>query len=131
MYKIEKKTSGYLLIFKGSIDAREMQQWLEELREILEAAPRSFGTIVDMRELEPLQSDAQAIMVKGQELAKKKGKKRTAVIVNNPVTEMQFRRLTKTSGIYESERFLDASANPDWWKFAVDWVKQGIDPYKR
>lgn len=128
MYKIEKKSSGYLFTFGGVISAEEIQQWYEDVKKELENAPPSFGLIVDMRTLAPLSPEAQKIMVKGQNFVLNKGKKRSAVILNNTITAIQFKRLAKESGVYESERFISVEKNPDWKKVAIDWVNHGTDP---
>jgi hypothetical protein len=129
MYKIERKTSGYLLTFKGLIEKDEMQRWCSESRRALstESAPQ-FGVIVDMRDLKPLPEDAQHEMVVGQQLYKEKGMNRSAVVLNNTVTTLQFKRLAKESGIYQWERYIDASKSPNWVDTAVAWVRDGRDP---
>lgn len=128
MYKIEKRPSGYLLTFGGFIDASEMQAWLMESERALAAAVGPFGVVVDMRQLSPLAPETQQVMVKGQQLYKNKGMQRSAVIVNNPLTAAQFKRLANDSGIYVWERYIDASSVPNWDKIAVDWVKNKVDP---
>jgi hypothetical protein len=130
MYKIEKKTSGYLLTFGGLIDEDEMSKWVKESEVALQTAPATFGVIVDMRELKPLTPEAQAIMVNGQGLYKQKGMQRSAVILANAVLTFQFKRLAQQSGIYAFERYIDGSVHEDWAKIAVAWVKDGIDPDK-
>lgn len=131
MYKIEKRPSGFLLTFGGFINKQEMEQWLEESKSALMLAPPEFGVIIDMRTLNPLPLDAQEVMVAGQQMYKTKGMKRSAVVLNNPTTTIQFKRLAQESGIYAFERYIDASVTPDWSKVAVDWVKSGIDPDKK
>ncbi|MDX9973842.1 MAG: hypothetical protein RBU21_12740 [FCB group bacterium] len=130
MYSIEKKTSGFLLTFGGVIDAAEMQKWLAESERALSSAQAPFGVIIDMRTLKPLSPDAQAVMVQGQGLYKTKGMQRSAVILNDAVTTLQFKRLAQQSGIYAFERYIDASKTSDWTKVAVEWVKEGADPDK-
>lgn len=131
MYKIEKRPSGFLLTFGGFIQKQEMEQWLEESRKALMAAPPEFGVIIDMRTLNPLPKDAQDVMVTGQQMYKVKGMKRSAVILANPTTTIQFKRLAQESGIYAFERYIDASVTPDWSQVALDWVKSEIDPDKK
>lgn len=130
MYKIERKSSGFLLTFGGLIQDDEMQKWLDESKNALENETGSFGVIVDMRTLAPLEPKVQKTMVKGQQLYKEKGLQRSVVVLNNAVTTMQFRRLAKESGIDAWERYIDASTTPDWSKPAVAWVRDGIDPGK-
>ena len=130
MYKIEKRSSGYLLTFGGSIDAAEMQRWYDESEQQLASAPSSYGVIVDMRTLAPLLPEAQKIMVQGQGLYKSKGMQRSAVILDNPIATLQFQRLAKESGIDAYERYIDASNTPEAATVAVAWVKDGKDPGK-
>jgi hypothetical protein len=70
-------------------------------------------------------------MIKGQQACKMKGMKRSCVILANALTKSQFMRLAKDSEIYAFERYIDASATPDWTKPAIAWVKDGIDPDKQ
>lgn len=129
MYKIESKTSGYILTFAGEMDKAEMERWRDESKKILEKENRpEFGVIVDMKDLVPLQMDVQAVMVDGQKLYKNKGMKRSAVILQNDRVCSQFKNLAIQSGIYATERYLDAQSNPDFLNDAVQWVKEGIDP---
>jgi hypothetical protein len=81
--------------------------------------------IVDIRTLIPLPADAQAVMMEGQRLYLGKGIRRSAAILNNPVTTAHFQRLAKASEIYEWERDLEVSHVPDWQERALAWVKNG------
>ncbi len=128
MYKIEKRPSGYLLTFGGTITSDEMTAWFGESRTALKGAVPPFGVIIDMRTLAPLAPETQAIMVEGQKAFMTAGMKRSCVIVANSIIAMQFKRLAKESGIYAFERYIDAEAHPDWTKTAVAWVKDGTDP---
>lgn len=130
MYKVEKKTSGYLLTFGGFITLDEMQRWHGEAKRALEDAEPPFGVIVDMRTLAPLDPETQKVMVDGQQLFKEKGMTRSAVVLNNAVTTSQFKRLAKESGIYAWERYINAEEISDWTNVAVAWVKDGVDPDK-
>ena len=131
MYKIERRTSGYIITFSGSINSAEMQKWRNESQRILslEKSP-SFGVIIIMTDLVPLEYNAQSIMIAGQDLYKQKGMQRSAVILANPIISMQFKRLAKESGIYATERYLDIKTYPNPIELAVKWVKEGIDPDK-
>ncbi|MCK5165408.1 MAG: hypothetical protein KAQ72_16935 [Desulfobacula sp.] len=130
MYKIEKKDYGYKLTFDGFIKGEEMKLWVDESKKILAGAPKEFGIFADMRTLKPLPTDAQPLMQEGQMSYKKKGMVRSVVILNNAVTKMQFQRIAKETGIYEWERYVDASAINDWEKVGIDWISKGIDPDK-
>jgi hypothetical protein len=131
MFKIEKQEYGYKLTFGGFIEAPEMKQWAEESRKKLVEAPRTFGVFVDMRTLSPLPVDSQEHMQEGQKLYRKKGMTRSVVIVDSAITKVQFRRIAKETGIYEWERYINASAVADWEKVGLDWISEGIDPDKQ
>ena len=129
MYKIEKQAYGYKLTFSGAIKADEMQTWVKSAESALAGqAARSFGVFVDMREMKPLESEAQAVMVKGQMLFKQKGMERSVVILSTPVIALQFRRLAKESGIYKWERYLDTQTTQNYQKVGEEWLVHGIDP---
>jgi len=128
MYKIEKRPSGFLLTLGGTITLAEMERWYRESQQALANMTSPFGVVVDMRTLAPLMPEAQQLMVKGQKLYKDKGMRRSAVVVNNAITAIQFKRLAKESGIDAWERYIDASSVTDWAKTTLDWIKDGLDP---
>lgn len=129
MYIIEKKSSGYLLTFEGNISVSEMSQWYGESQMLLETEKRgAFGMIIDMRKLNPLSAEAQKIMVNGQQLYRKAGLNRSAVIVTEVLTKIQFEKLAKQSGIYNTERYISSLVTPDFQNKAIDWVCYGINP---
>ncbi len=130
VYSIERTSYGYKLTFGGILTAEEMKAWVEDSKKKLLAPPPKFGVVVDMREIKPLPKDAQPHMEEGQKLYKEKGMARSAVILKNAITKMQFQRIGKETGIYEWERYIDASSVPDWEKVAVSWVVDGVDPDK-
>jgi anti-anti-sigma regulatory factor len=131
MYKIERRPSGYILTFSGVIDADEMQQWYNDSRRnLMTESSSSFGVIIDMRDLQPLSSEAKGNMISGQKLYKAKGMKKSAVILNSPEVCQQFKNLALQSGIYATERYIDASQTENATGVAINWVKDGIDPDK-
>ncbi|NOQ27439.1 MAG: hypothetical protein GQ564_18915 [Bacteroidales bacterium] len=129
MYKIERRTSGYILTFSGLIDPDEMQRWSDESERILSTEKSSsFGVIINMKDLQALSSESQALMVNGQKKYKAKGMKRSAVILNNEKICSQFKNLAIQSGIYSTERYIDSSNNSDPINTAINWVKDALDP---
>ena len=130
MYKIEKTPYGFKLTFGGFIQLAEMQNWLEESKKALASAQGKFGIFVDMRTLKPLAPEALKPMKEGQQLYKAKGMERSVVILNDAVTKMQFFRVAKETGIYQWERYIDASATPNWEQVGVDWLVNAKDPDK-
>jgi len=127
MYKIEKTSYGIKLTFGGFIQKEEMNFWLDESEFILKSVSSKFGVFVDMRELKPLPSDSQEIMQKGQLMYKLKGMERSVVILDNPIITLQFKRIAKETGIYDWERYVDASKNPNWEELGKKWLVSGID----
>lgn len=129
MYKIEKRPSGYILTFSGKIDSEEMQKWYDESKSILQKeTSKSFGVIIDMRSLEPIVGKSSLIMKNGQAMYKEAGMNRSAVILASSHICTQFKFIAQQSGIYKTERYIDASSDPNALKTAVKWVKDGIDP---
>ncbi|UXX78987.1 hypothetical protein N7E81_16660 [Reichenbachiella carrageenanivorans] len=128
MYKIEQKSYGYYLTFSGFIKQEEMQEWYEESLELLEKSPENFGLFADLREMKPLPAESQRIMEEGQMNYKRKGMERSVVVLSSAISTMQFKRIAKTTGIDEWERYIDASSNGNWEAIGISWIKDGIDP---
>ncbi len=128
MYKIEKQKYGYKLTFDGNMNVYEMSRWLKESRQTLSDSPEEFGIFVDMRSIDPLAADAQVFMKEGQLLYKDKGMIRSVVIFDSSLTKTQFERIAQLTGIYELERYIDASSVDDWEETGINWVDNGIDP---
>ena len=53
---------------------------------------------------------------------------RSVVILSDPVIRRQFEDLAKETGIYEWERYIDASTTPNWEKVGLDWLIHAYDP---
>jgi hypothetical protein len=107
-----------------------MKKWVKESQGAPAGASGKFGIFVDMRALKPLSSEAQNLMVGGQQLYKKAGMERSVVILNSVALTLQFKRLAKDSGIYQWERYLDASSKANWEQLGIDWITKGTDPDK-
>lgn len=128
MYRIDKKTWGYRITFRGEISPAEMTQWVEESIEILKASNDSFGVFVDMRSMLPLDQEAQNSMKAGQKLYQDSGMVRSVVILESALLTMQFKRIAKETGIYRWERYIDASSQAEWESIGLKWILNGTDP---
>ncbi len=128
MYVIEKTEFGYHLTFGGSIMQDEMTEWVEESEQALATQKGRFSVFVDMRTLEPISVDAQVQMQKGQRLYKQKGMVRSVVVLDNSTLTRQFQRIARHTGIQIWERYINASAEPDWEKVGMDWILEGKEP---
>ncbi len=131
MYKIERAPYGVKLTFGGFIEHPEMEKWAAESATFLEGIKGEFGVFVDMRTLKPLPGNSKDTMGKGQALYKQKGMVRSVVILDSPTVTLQFKRIAQESGIYQWERYIDASTHPDWEKIGVSWVRDAVDPDKK
>jgi hypothetical protein len=131
MIKIEKRPSGYIITFSGVINEEEMQRWVNDSKIILLGeTSTSFGVIINMKDAQPFTKKVQALAISGQRLYKEKGMKRSAVILNSARVCQQLKNLAIQSGIYTTERYLDASIETNPIDKAINWVKNAIDPDK-
>ncbi len=128
MHSIEQKSYGYKITLEGIVSVDEMKQWVEESRKALAGATKEFGVFVDMRTLKPVGTEAQSAMQEGQKLYKEKGMQRSVVVVDSSIMKMQFQRIAKETGIYEWERYVDASSVENFEKVCLDWLVNAIDP---
>lgn len=128
VYKIDKTDLGFQLTFGGEMTETELQTWYQESAKVLAGMNIPFGVIIDMRTLAPLPCEAQTVMIKGQALYRSCGMRRSCVILEDPITTIQFMRLARRSGIFKYERYIDASIHKDWRQEARNWVKDAVVP---
>lgn len=128
MFKIDKKNYGVALTFDGFIKKDEMQEWVEETKKVVPTLKGKFGVLADMRTMRALPKDSQELMQIGQKLFKEKGMERSVVILNSPTVTMQFKKIARKTGIYQWERYIDASKTTDWEQIGKNWIEKGIDP---
>jgi len=131
LYKIEKREFGLWLTFGGIMSGEEMSRWLNDLSRELTSVRSSFCVFVDMRNVAPLGKKGQVHIQDGQKLAKRCGMVRSVVILDNPVTTMQFKHIAMDTGIYEWERYIDSSKDKNWEQIGMDWLEKSIDPDKK
>ncbi len=128
MYTIQQEPFGFSLVFKGVVNAAEMKEWRRESERYLNSQKAGFNVFVNMQDLEPLTAEAQAVMEEGQRAYRNHGMVRSVVILNNTLITLQFKRIAKESGIYQWERYIDASVTADWERRGINWLVEGIDP---
>jgi hypothetical protein len=130
MYRITKETFGFELTFGGDISPDEMKQWRIEAIRALVGAPSSFGVLTDMRTLQrnDLHPDTQEALVEGMQLFKRAGLIRSCIILDSVQVTAQYKRRARESRTYFHERYINASADPQWRKKAVGWLQDQIDP---
>ena len=127
MYQIQKHAWGFKLTFAGFISKDEMSRWVQESKAAVRGKSGAFGVFVDMRDLKPLAPDVQEVMVEGQMAYKQAGMNRSVVVVDSTITAMQFKRLARSSGIYEWERYV-SSTEAGWEDAAMSWITDALDP---
>jgi hypothetical protein len=107
----------------------EQEQWLQDLTALVPTLDPFYGQLVDLRDLRGICASDPALIEEGMNLVLACGLKRSAVIVSDPVTAMEVKRMAWETGVHEWERYLDASSEPDWERLALDWIDHAIDPY--
>src|SRR2546426_866903 len=108
MWNISDQSFGFVLTFAGRPDATQLAAWVEESkRRLTRPLPAQWGLVVDMCELQALDSAAQDVMAEGQRLFKQRGMSRVAVVVKDAITVLQFRRLGRGTGVDSIERFIN------------------------
>ena len=128
MYKIDKTDLGFQLTFGGNMTEAEVETWYQESARVLTGMHVPFGVIIDMRTLTILPTEAQKVMVRGQSMYRSCGMRRSCVIVEDPITTIQFMRLARQSGIFKYERSIDASVHKDWRQEARNWITDAVAP---
>jgi hypothetical protein len=130
MYRIDRRPFGVQFAFEGTVNPDEMKHWSNEARQILHGQPKGFGVLVDNRNLRPggIGPEAQAILEQVQNLYKSNGMERSCVVLSSAAVTMQLERAARASGIRTTERFINASAHPNWEQMAVAWIEKGEEP---
>lgn len=122
MYEIKEAKYGFELTFAGSIDVKEMTQWLADSNIALrKMVGKKFQVLIHMDELKSLQEAAKKILIDGQAIYKRIGMTRSAVIVPNLLVKMQMENTAKASGIHEYERYF----TKDKIDNAMNWIREG------
>ncbi len=129
MWKISKQSFGFVLTFSGQLNVQDLQAWLSEVRQVLQdPLPAQWGVVVDMRELPALSAECQDLIQSGQRAFKQRGMQRSAVALSDALTTLQFRRLARTTGIDQWERYINVQQVASWQTAAKRWVVDGQEP---
>jgi hypothetical protein len=128
MYRIETAPFGFRITIGDRVSLEEATEQLIESRTLLRVCTKPFGVLVDIRTLQPLADDVQAVIDETQRLYRRSGLERSAVVLASAIMTIQFMRIAKDTGVYAHERYVDASKSPRWEQLALDWIVRGIDP---
>jgi len=131
MYEVHRTDYGVKIVFQGFLKEEELRNWSHEVAGVTKLLPRGFCVLHDMRGMRPLPPEARQLMKRNMEEAKRAGMRKSAQIVDDAITAMQFKRLANEVGIAETTRQINASLTPDCERAAVDWIVKGIDPDTR
>jgi hypothetical protein len=124
-----KTDFGYHFTFSGTITLEETIEWIDQAKEsVLQLEGKDFCVFVDMREIEILPAECKAKVEEIQKFYKKHGMNRSVIILSDEVTLMQLKLIAKKTGIYQSERYINGSSNPDGEEIAMDWILHAVDP---
>jgi hypothetical protein len=127
MYKIEQKNYGIKLIFSGFLREAEMVSWQAEMLNLLKELPKSFGMLIDMREMTAMPAKSQEIVMKTQRIFKPRVIRSTTV-TSSVITDIQSKRIGTASGVNETKKFINAIDIADWEERAINWIESGVDP---
>lgn len=122
-----KTPYGYKSVFTGNFTPDEAHAWFDDVKRAV-AGNRSFGQLIDVRGQTANSAETNAIIEDAMKYVKGQGMQRSAVVMSSAVMAMQIKRLAKETGMYAWERYIDASAHPDWERVATAWITDGVDP---
>lgn len=121
---------GYRCAFSGRVDRAELELWSEQVRAICLHRP-CWGQLVDNRYLEELDPALDELVRDVTTFARERGLIRSAVVVADARTAAAVMQQSLLTGRDAWERYLDASADPDWERNALAWIERGLDPDRR
>ena len=126
---MERKPYGFKLTFEGFVTKEEIIDYIKYLKNYLNETSGNFGIVVDMRTMKPLAPESQEALTESQKLVSDRLTRSATVVSDNAIIQMQFKRLSKKSGVADTKRFIDASSDINWEKTAENWIVRAIDPY--
>lgn len=126
--RVEETSYGYRLRFGGFLERNAAGALLSEIRSVIRPRGAAFALMVDLRESRAFAAEAQEILRQAILHCKDAGMERNACILNSAIATLQARRLGRETGVDETSRYIDASADPDWERVALDWLLRAVDP---
>jgi hypothetical protein len=128
MINLEETSYGYKIVFEGFAQRDDVARLAQSLGQQLAERDQPFGCLVDLRQSRAIPADAQTDLMQAIGYTTQYGMERCAVAVASAIAKIQAMRIAKETGIYETTRFIDASADGRWEKSALDWIEKGKDP---
>lgn len=128
MHEVKETEYGLYVEVTGLVSLDQSIVIMAEMRQIFESRETGICVFANLQKMDLLTEETQAVLLKIQRHCVNSGVKRVAVILGNATVAHQFKRLSLESGIYDYERYLDASSDPDWETKGLKWITEGIDP---
>ena len=128
MYTMERTTYGLYIEVRDTLSKVDAEQWVEDLKAAITDINGEFSVFSDLRRVLLLSPESKDAVQTGEMYARKHGLVRSVIILNDEITVQQLRGIARLSGVYEWERYIDASAVGNWEQIGLDWVIHGIDP---
>jgi hypothetical protein len=128
MYTMERTSYGLFIEVRDTLSKADAEQWVEDLKAAITDINGEFGAFADLRKVLLLSPESKDAVQAGEIHARKHGLVRSVIILSDEVTALQMKGIARLSGIYEWERYIDASAVENWEQIGLDWVIHGIDP---
>jgi hypothetical protein len=118
---------GYKSTISAPFPENEAAAWFDDIKRVVGAA-HEFGQLIDLRGQKPYGPETNKIIQDAMRYVREMGMQRSAVIVASPTTKVQIMRLARETGMYEYERYFDASSEPAWESKATAWIEKAVDP---
>jgi hypothetical protein len=118
---------GYRTMITSPFTLADAAAWFEDMQRAV-GAPHPFSQLIDLRDSRTSSEDDAGVIGTAMRWARHQGLVRSAVVVSSVVTTLKINRLARAAGVYEGERYVDASGDPHWEAKALAWIEQGIEP---
>jgi hypothetical protein len=117
---------GYRSELVDPITSEERELWVDQVKQFANL-PGFYGQLIDVRRSRPNPDEFPRIL-EAMQYVRSHGLLRSAVVVSTPMAALNIKQMAWRTGVYEWERYLDASHDPDWERRATDWIVHRIDP---
>jgi hypothetical protein len=126
--KTEPAAFGLRTTIYGFFTIDEANAWRKDYERIVPGLGSGFGQLVDLRDRKAYPPEVNEVIQDVMRYVREQGMTRSAVVLSSAMTKMQISRLAKETGMFEYERYFDASADKDWERKAIDWIEKAVDP---
>jgi hypothetical protein len=128
MINCKKTDFGFRDTFSSPLSLDEVDKWRVQMKYDVLTLSGEFTVFVDSRNCELIPAECKSIVEDVQTFCRENGMRRSAVILSDEMITQQLKIVAKKTGIYESERYINSSSNPDWEQQGMNWIIHGLDP---